>query len=235
MKKYLFYLLFISFFFFNVIGCSEDNIMLYNNKDYILFTRYIQDSVSFSFLSYPNTDEAECKLEVKLIGKPSDKEREYKISVMKDYTDAPETSYILPQKFIMKAGQVVDSFTIVLKKTAELSSVARRLTLCLEESEDFALGQTERLVNIINISNIIFKPEWWNTTIVRTWLGEYSDEKYELFIKVNNGKVDVDINDTNEIRTCTLKLKNYLKQMKEKGQTVYEKDGKEMTVAYIGG
>ena len=26
-----------------------------------------------------------------------------------------------------------------------------------------------------------------------------------------------------------------LKQMKEKGQTVYEKDGKEMTVAYIGG
>ena len=121
------------------------------------------------------------------------------------------------------------------KKTPELSSVARRLTLCLEETEDFALGQADRLVAIINVSNIIFKPDWWNSTVVRTWLGEYSDMKYELFIKINDGKVNVNVNDANEIRTCTLKLKNYLKQMAENDQTVYEKDGTEMKVAYIGG
>ena len=59
--------------------------------------------------------------------------------------------------------------------------------------------------------------------------------KYELFIKINDGKVNVNVNDANEIRTCTLKLKNYLKQMAENDQTVYEKDGTEMKVAYIGG
>ena len=69
----------------------------------------------------------------------------------------------------------------------------------------------------------------------KTWLGEYSDLKYELFIKLNNGKVDVDVTNTNEIRTCTLKLKNYLKQMKDNNQPVLEADGREMIVAYIGG
>lgn len=234
MKKYLIYILFLSFLW-NVSGCSKDDIKLYNDKDYILFTKYIQDSTSFSFLAYPNVEQAEYKLEVKLIGLPSDKDREYKISVMKDYTDTPDGTYILPEKFVMEAGQVVDTCVIVFKKTPELSSVARRLTLCLEETEDFALGQADRLVAIINVSNIIFKPDWWNSTVERTWLGKYSDMKYELFIKINDGKVNVNVSDANEIRTCTLKLKNYLKQMAEKNQTVYEKDGTEMKVAYIGG
>ena len=234
MKKYLIYILFLSLMW-SIIGCSEDNIKLYSDKDYILFTKYIQDSTSFSFLAYPNVNEADYKLEVKLIGTPSDQDREYKISVMKDYTDAPEGTYILPERFVMKAGQVVDTCVIVFKKTLELSSVARRLTLRLEETKDFILGQTDRLVAIINVSNILFKPDWWNSTVDKTWLGDYSDLKYDLFIKVNDGKVNVNVNDANEIRTCTLKLKNYLKQMAENDETVYEKDGTEMQVAYIGG
>ena len=46
MKKYLIYILFLSFLW-NVSGCSKDDIKLYNDKDYILFTKYIQDSTSF--------------------------------------------------------------------------------------------------------------------------------------------------------------------------------------------
>lgn len=222
-------------FLFNAVGCSEDEIMTYSDKDYILFSHYMQDSISFSFLPYPTLNEKECKFEVRLIGSPSDRDREYKISVMKEFTDAPEGSYVLPQKSVLKAGEVVDSCVIILKKTAELSKTTRRLTLRLEETPDFALGQSNRLATIINISNKISKPEWWNATIDRTWLGAYSDKKYELFIMVNNGKVTLDLNDTYEIRSCTLKLKNYLKQQAEKGQTVYEEDGTQMTVAYIGG
>ena len=71
MRKYLIYILFLSFSW-SVSGCSEDDIKLYSDKDYILFTKYIQDSTSFSFLAYPNVEQAEYKLEVKLIGLPSD-------------------------------------------------------------------------------------------------------------------------------------------------------------------
>mgnify|MGYP001073729573 CR=1 FL=1 len=229
--KYLIGLLFL----WGMIACSTDEIKTYSDRDYILFTKYVQDSTNFSFLSYPNSNKAELKLEVRVIGMPSDRDREYKISVMDAVTDAPADSYELPSKFVLKAKEVVDSCTVVLKKTAELSTRSRRLTLRLEETADFALGQTDRLAAIINISNVISKPQWWNAIVDKTWLGEYSDLKYELFIKLNNGKVDVDVTNTNEIRTCTLKLKNYLKQMKDNNQPVLEADGREMIVAYIGG
>lgn len=234
MKKYLYYILVLPLLF-NLAGCSEDEIMTYSDRDYILFTKYMQDSITFSFLPYPFQDQRECKIEVRLIGSPSDRDREYKISVMKEFTDAPEGSYELPQKCVLKAGEVVDSCVIILKKTPELSQITRKLTVRLEETSDFALGQSNRLATIINISNMISKPDWWNATIERTWLGTYSKKKYELFIMVNNGMVTLNTGNTHEVRSCTLKLKNYLKQQAEKGQTVFEEDGTEMSVAYIGG
>ena len=100
MKKYLLGILFI----WSMFGCTEDKIDTYNDKDYILFTKYIQDSTAFSFLSYPNVDQAEFMLEVKLVGMPSDRDREYKVSVMDEFTNAPSGSYILPDRFVMKAG-----------------------------------------------------------------------------------------------------------------------------------
>jgi len=233
MRRYLLYL--VLPFFWSIMSCSEEDIMTYSEKDYIQFTKYLADSSSFSFLGYPNDDQVSFPVVVKLIGMPSDKDREYKISVMKDYTDAPEGTYILPDKFVLRAGHTTDTCIIILKKTDELKSRSRRLTIRLEETTDLGLGQTDCLANIINISNMTFKPDWWASYIETKWLGTYSDKKYELFIQVNNGKLGFDDpSDANEVRACVLRLKNYLKQMKEQGQTVYEEDGTEMQVAYMG-
>ncbi len=234
MRKYLTYILLFFFAcYFN--ACSEDAIDTYSDADYLQFTKYLKDSTQFSFLAYPNVDEAVCGLEVKLIGMPSDKDREYKVEVMNEFTDAPTGSYTLPQRNVLKAGKTVDTCFIVLKKTAELSQRSRRLTVRLIETEDFKLGQSDCIVSIINITNVLSKPAWWNSTIDKTWLGEYSNKKYELFIQVNDGLVNLDTSDKHLVRNSTIKLKNHLKKMKDQGQTIYDENGQEVVVAYIGG
>lgn len=234
MRKHLTYiLLFFLACIFN--ACSEDAIDTYSDANYLQFTKYLKDSTLFSFLGLPNDDQAVFGLEVRLIGLPSDKDRVYKVEVMDEFTDAPTGTYILPTESILKAGKTVDTCFIVLKKTAELSQRSRRLTIRLVETKDFKLGQSDRIAAIINVTNVLSKPTWWSSTIDKTWLGEYSDKKYELFIQVNDGLVNLDTSDPHLVRNSTIKLKNYLKKMKDQGQTIYDENGQEVLVAYIGG
>ena len=78
------------------------------------------------------------------------------------------------------------------------------------------------------------KPQWWNSNVTRYFLGDYSDKKYRLFIAVT-GKTEIDVANEEELRYYTLLLKYHLLAEKEAGRTVYEDDGKEMTVAYLPG
>ena len=171
-------------------SCSEEKIMTYSEKDYIVFSRYLKDSTNFSFLAYPGAEQAEFKIPVKLIGMPSDKDRKYKVSVMADETDAPADSYILQTEQVFHAGKVTDTCVIILKNTPELKTRSRRLVFRLEASEDFGLGQVDRLAHILNVSNMLFQPAWWNSTVRAYYLGNYSDKKFELFLMVNDGKLE---------------------------------------------
>jgi len=215
-------------------SCSKEEIMTYHEKDYLVFEKYIKDSTNFSFLAYPTSDQVEFKIPVQLIGMPSDKDRKFKVTVMTEESDAPADSYILQEEQVFRAGFVTDTCVIVLKKTDELKQFSRRLVVRLEATDDFGLGQTDRLAQIINISNKLYQPDWWDSTVRAYWLGNYSDKKFELFLLVNDGKLEVDVAGTIEIRSCTLKLKRYLREQKEQGNTIYEEDGTEMVVPYIG-
>jgi len=232
MRKLLLYI--ILPFLWGMTSCSEEEIMTYSEKDYILFSDYIKDSTNFSFLAYPTADQVEFKIPVQLIGMPSDKDRTYKVSVMTEESDAPADSYILQTEQVFRAGHTTDTCVIVFKKTEELKKISRRLVLRLEATDDFALGQTDRLAKIINITNKLYKPTWWNASVEKYWLGTYSDKKFELFLLANDGKLEVDVAGVYEIRSCTLKLKHYLQMQKEQGNTIREEDGTEMIVPYIG-
>ena len=134
----------------------------------------------------------------------------------------------------MKAGCVVDTCWIKFKRTEEISQVAKRLVLQLVETSDFKLGQVDCRINIVYVSNVIAKPDWWTSTVTDSYLGDYSDKKYRLFIE-QTGKVDLDPNDANELRYYSLIFKNYLLQEKDAGRMVMEEDGTEMTVELIAG
>lgn len=233
MKKLRFYYM---FFVLLVIAasCKKDTIALYEGGTYLQFNKSFKDSSLFSFLTLPDKDAATVPLVVELIGKPENRDRTYKLSVVKDLSTAPEANYSLPATFTLKANRVADTAWITLKKTPELATRSLRIVFKVEATDEFKVGQVDFSASILYISNVIAKPNWWNSTVQSRFLGAYSDKKYKLFIDVT-GRSDIDGNNLDEVRYYTIMLKNYLLREKDAGRTVYEANGTEMKVELIGG
>ncbi|MDR1719753.1 MAG: DUF4843 domain-containing protein [Dysgonamonadaceae bacterium] len=229
MNKIYIYLLFVGLLG-AMIACQEEEIMVYHDVDYIQFSKAVTDSSTCSFLAYPNQTEQQFPIAVELIGMLSDRDREYKVSVFADYSTASTANYRLPDRFVLKAGQTKDTCYLTAIKTEQIGRQAVRLTLQIEETSDFKVGKTEKSAAIIYISNVISQPDWWQDwNFEYYYLGTYSDKKYRTFIEVT-GVADVDVNDTAALKELVIIFKNYLKQKKDAGETIYEDDGTEMSV-----
>lgn len=233
-RKYIYYIWF-CLLGIMVMSCSEDDIALYDDLDYIQFSKYFADSSTCSFMAYPTKESLEYPVVVEIVGMPETRDREYKISVVKEYTTAVPETYTLPDKFILRAGQVIDTCWITMHKTKAIGQVAERLTIRLEETSDFKLGQSDCREAIIYISDVLIRPDWWlDTQIEWVYLGSYSDKKYRLMMELT-GIVDLDPGNVDQLRSVAILMRNYLEKEKEAGRKVTEEDGTEMTVAYIGG
>ncbi|MBO9633941.1 MAG: DUF4843 domain-containing protein [Chitinophagaceae bacterium] len=215
-------------------SCSKDEIIRYDSGDYIQFNKSYKDSSMFSFLALPDDDEAKTPLVVELVGKPSDKDRQYKITVANELTTATTAHYSLPSTFTLRANRTSDTAWVTVKKLPDLSVRPVRLVLKIESTDELKYGQVDYCVSILNISNVIARPDWWNQTVEWYYLGEYSDKKYSLFIQVT-GLSEINSSNIDIVRYYTMKFKNYLLQEKDAGRTVYEENGTEMTVEMIGG
>lgn len=215
-------------------SCKRDDIMLYDGDNYVQFKKSFEDSSLFSFLALPSTNESVTPVVLELVGKPEDRDRNYKITVVKDASTATTAHYALPATFTLKANKIVDTCWITVKKTPDIAIKPVRLVLAIESTGDLKYGQVEYSVAIINISNAVAKPDWWDFNVTNNFLGDYSDKKFTLFIQVT-GRSDIDPTNTTEVRNYTLLFKNYLLREKDAGRTVYEANGSEMTVALIGG
>jgi hypothetical protein len=233
MKKIHFIYILFSFLVI-AASCKKDEIMLYEGDNYIQFTKGYEDSSLFSFLSLTHKDEALTPMVVELVGDPQNRDRSYKIAVVKELTTAAPANYILPESFTFRANKVIDTAWITVKKTPEIALKPVKLVVRLEASNDFKVGQTDHAAAILYISNIIARPDWWNGSVEGRFMGDYSDKKYKLFIEVT-GQSDLDPANEDQIRYHTVVFRNYLLKEKDAGRTVYEDNGEEMTVAYIGG
>ncbi|MHA4810226.1 DUF4843 domain-containing protein [Flavitalea flava] len=233
MKRLLFYYL-PALALLTVAACKKDKIQLYKGDSYIQFSKNYIDSSLFSFLALPDKQEALTPMPVELVGPPENRDRIYKIEVVKELTSATDANYSVPVSFTLKAGHLTDTAWITVKKTPDLAVKPVRLVLKIVSSEDLKTGQSDYAVSILYISNVIAKPDWWDENMTDNFMGDYSDKKYKLFIQVT-GVSDLDANDTNQQRYYTILFKNYLLREKDAGRTVYEDNGTEMTVALIGG
>jgi hypothetical protein len=231
-KLHIYYLLALTLV--TVAACKKDNIMLYKGDSYIQFSKNYVDSSLFSFLALPDKDQALTPMPVELIGTPMDKDRTYKIEVVKDLTSAAAANYSIPDSFTLKAGHIIDTAWITVKKTPDITVKPVRLVLQIASSNDLKAGQNDYSVSILYISNVIAKPDWWDEEVTDSYLGDYSDKKYKLFIQVT-GLSDLDASDATQLQYYTILFKNYLLREKDAGRTVYEDNGMEMTVALIGG
>lgn len=211
-------------------ACSEDKLDMYSGGNYLQFKNPMTDSVSVSFMLLPGQQTYKVGLPLYLIGRPSEVEREYICEVYKSgVDDAPAAAYTLPQKFTFAANAVTDTLWLTCNLTPEMTTNNYRLVLLLKESKDFGLGSNGYNGAIIRITNMITKPDWWNSNVEKYFLGKYSDAKYREFIKVT-GVADLDSSDAGLVREYTNTFKRYLQEMEAAGTPVLEDDGSKMEV-----
>ena len=213
------------------LGCERESLSPYSGANYIQFVKNLSvDSATVLFpmlMSTPEGVTCDSNIIVSL-AMLCDKETEYKISVDTKFTDAVEgTHFRLPERTAFAAGATKDTISIRFLRTEEMKNRSYRLVLRVENNEHFSVGQAQYQYYVFRITDQVSQPTWWNTTMINYYLGAYSEKKHRLLIYF--GKPNT--LDQNGSITAASRLKVYLQQQKNVGNTVYEEDGvTEMTV-----
>jgi hypothetical protein len=233
MKKIIFIL--VSACLLCLSGCREDKIDLYHGDHYIRIIKNLtQDSTTVAFLLAPGATELDSMMIVETAGLAYPVEKSYKISVDKQFTTAVEGQhYKLPEKTGFKAGQNRDTLAIKFYRTADMKNQTFRLVLRVEENENFKLGQIQYQYKVFLVHDKISQPAWWTADISASYLGPYSDLKYQYFINVT-GIADLTGATPSELRIYALKLKYWLEEQRINGNMILEVNGDEMVVPMNG-
>ena len=145
---------------------------------------------------------------MKIAGETAKRDLTYKISVDEELSTVEDKHYSLPETTVFSKGVYHDTCYVRLNKTADLSNRAVRLVLRLEATSDMEVGKLDNAVAIIQISNTVARPSWWDSNIEQYYLGAYSQKKFVLFLEVTGADL-TDANDS-EKRAYALEFKQYL-------------------------
>ena len=207
-------------------ACSEKALEVFGNEHYVHFTEDQTKEYRFTFATAaPGTKEHTMKIPMELIGRELENDLDFAVEVVTTgdlKTTAAASDYSLGKTTFHK-GVYKDSLNVTLKNSASLTT-EQRLTLKLVANDNFLLGPANNRVAVIYFSNMLTKPSWWAGTIETTFLGEYSDLKYQHFI-VATGVTDLENVDTMMMKALTTTFVYYLRDLSEKGTPAYESDG----------
>ena len=101
----------------------------------------------------------------------------------------------------------------------------------LETTSDLAIGKLENSVAILQFSNPVDRPEWWDSNVEQYYLGTYSQKKFVLFLQVT--EADLTGASDSEKRAYALEFKQYLIDHRGEPETIDE-NGQPMTVPVLG-
>ena len=214
------------------IGCDKREIPTYNTgRHYIEFENATVDSTIFTFIYHPYDEYYDLPVAVKIAGQDADRDLTYKIYVDEELSTAETKHYTLPEKTVIRQGFYHDTCYIRLNKTSDLDSKKVRLVIRLETTSDLAVGKLENSVAIIQFSNTVDRPEWWDSNVEQYYLGTYSQKKFVLFLQVT--EADLTGASDSEKRAYALEFKQYLIDHRGEPETIDE-NGQPMTVPVLG-
>ena len=188
MKKIFFNILTASFCL-GMMGCQEDEALLFQDVARVQFTSGVED-YPYSFVWLDKSQEsAIIKLPILVTGGPVDVERTVKVTQVEEFDVTYEydnkgyvvDSTVTPKPnpavagvhyvpfndseaqalLKVKAGVVKDSLAIILKRDASLTTEKVRLRLRLEASDDLELGESKYLERTIVFSDMLEQPSGW--------------------------------------------------------------------------
>jgi hypothetical protein len=219
-----------------LFSCQEDKIDLYSGDHYIRFIKNLTtDSSTVAFLFAPGATELDSLLIVETAGLPFSEYKDYKIVIDRSFSTAVEGKHFnLPAKTSFKPGTMRDTLAIKFYRTEDMKNETFRLVLRLEPNETFKAGQIQYQYKVFLVHDKISQPSWWTTAVSTSYLGAYSDLKFQYFIDVT-GIADLTGATPSELRVNALKLKYWLEEQKLlNGSPVLEANGNEMTVPING-
>ena len=204
-------------------ACSEQGLPTYGGDRYVYFVQKSDEIVRFSFKTTPGKDERTIRLAVETVSRTPDETLGYKLEIDPEKTTAPAGSYDLDPNPVIPAGSFSGETYVRVRKTDIMDEIAVRIV----EGGAYRPGPTSNSLRIIRVSNIISQPDWWNDDFAAAFLGDYSDEKYEEFIKAT-GVSDLSDMDNSEISALCRQFVYYLRELRDNGNEVLEKDGRPM-------
>lgn len=232
MRKYV-----IIFMLILSAACTEEGFKTYSGGNYLSFlTNIKEDSTIMSFYFYPTETELYVNLPVALAGEPLKLDEKFTVSVVGDLTTALPANYKLEPEYTFRANQAIDTIRVKVIKTPDdvLKTKEFRLVIQIDPNEVFTPGQTQLRMAKIIFSDLAARPEWWTSEVSEAYLGEYSEVKYQEFIKVTLGEATLfGEKDPSEKRELALYFKYYLQKMEDAGTPVMD-GSKSMKVTVIG-
>lgn len=192
-------------FFITVSGtlfsCDNDIDFPYEGKDRVYFEHYTTDELNDNRNYYTKIDHSlgllddaitsdTLRVVVNLMGKTSDVDREYRVTLNTDSTTAIAGKHYVAFKEIqtMKAGMMTDTLkVIIIRKDLSISynnPEDKILYLTLLPTEDLELGLTSGLSMKVILNNYLVEPKWWMDNFGGS-LRYYHPEKWKVLILFN--------------------------------------------------
>lgn len=232
MKKYLVLLFCLS----TIFSCTEEESPYFEGGHYIYFRNsYTTDSIEMSFFFYPGQEKVPVWLKYESGGNIFSKDVPLKFSVDKNLSTAEEGDYDLPENAVFHANHQKDSVQLFLNYSSKLDDKRFKLVVNLDGTDAYTPGPKLFRKTVIIFTAIPSRPEWWDSSIEKVYLGKYSDLKYQTLMDVTKVS-DWSNLEASEKRALALQFKYYLQKCAEDPEIgpVLDEDDRPMTVTVIG-
>lgn len=229
MKRNVFYIITTICLACSLFSCEQNDLLTNaNDTSYIIFDKDMTtDTTTVSFKFYNEGEDAKIALGVKVYGKLQENDLVFSLGFDPVLTTLPESQFELPEKCVVKAGELKSEVIITLKNYDILKENTKLLALKINEKGEVREGSAKYSRAIISVTDRIFRPDWW--TVMNSgnannpyniaeeyYLGVYSVDKYLMFLdELKKDDVVFDGKDTNILRKYSIRLKNTLKRINE--------------------
>lgn len=245
MKKLLFLLLLTLL----VIGCKKTSFPIYQARADIYFSNLSQDiyidSLQYSFGIDPDFNEDSIAVDISITGDTANIDRPFTLIVDKTVSDAVEgQDYKLPEsnKLVIPRDSTGKRIYVKIFRSDALLDKPATLVLKLMPNTHFDTLLSDQKESYysnvmlkartfkIVITAIVEKPSYWDD--FSNFLGDYSQQKLLLLLKVNDLKRTDDISNLSAsyFKDIATKTQAYLNAQATAGNIIREKNGQPMAM-----
>lgn len=189
MKKYIKNLQYVCFTIAASIAftsCKENVFKAEEMKPALYF---VNDSTDYSFGITPlEIESSTLEIPVHIMGSQVGSDREYKVSVFPENTDATENVHFeMPSSVVIPADSVRGMFPLQINR-APLGDESFKVTLIIQENENFVPANATTAKTVITFNNRIEQPNWLDWQGRKSWpsskLGIWNPLVYVKFMEL---------------------------------------------------